>query len=295
MAWTRLGVPPEWASFLIQLDLDGNTTVRLPISQHAYDRTGLAGLHRLQALGATDILFPAARGVPQGDVASPFGWNAVYDILLRALTIQRRTLPDPAAQAIAYADDLLSLSSTQACLQQQADLVSAFAQIFELDLAHTKFRAYEFPYHRTHAHQPATPPVTLRVNNLDIPLRQTGTLTYLGSQYDLDPKGQSQFDHHQTQLDRHAPPCHPPPTCADQQQDLRPTARSHSQTNVHQSVHPTYPQTSGSTGQENPQMEPSNPSPDAHLPCSCNVKPPPAQNPNAQRRHPNLPTPLLLA
>ena len=26
---------------------------------------------------------------------------------------------------------------------------------------------------------------------------------YLGSQYDLDPKGQSQFDHHQLQLDRH--------------------------------------------------------------------------------------------
>ena len=50
MAWTRLGVPPEWASFLIQLDIDGTTTVRLPISQHAHDRTGLAGLHRLQAL-----------------------------------------------------------------------------------------------------------------------------------------------------------------------------------------------------------------------------------------------------
>ena len=54
MAWTRLGVPPEWASFLIQLDLDGTTTVQLPISQHAYDHTGLAGLHRLQALGATE-------------------------------------------------------------------------------------------------------------------------------------------------------------------------------------------------------------------------------------------------
>ena len=112
MAWTRLGVPPEWASFLIQLDIDGTTTVRLPISQYAYDRTGPAGLHRLQALGAADILFPAARGVPQGGVASPFGWNAVYDILLRALTLHRRTLPDPVAQAIAYADDLLSISST---------------------------------------------------------------------------------------------------------------------------------------------------------------------------------------
>ena len=137
MAWARLGVLPKWASFLIQLDIDGTTTVRLPISQHAYDHKGLAGLHRLQALGAADILFPAARGVPQGDVASPFGWNAVYDILLRTLTLQRRTLLDPTAQAIAYADDLLSVSSTQACLKQQADLVSAFSQIIELDLAQT--------------------------------------------------------------------------------------------------------------------------------------------------------------
>ena len=47
MAWTRSGVSPEWASFLTQLDLDGTTTVRLPISQHAYDRTGLASLQRL--------------------------------------------------------------------------------------------------------------------------------------------------------------------------------------------------------------------------------------------------------
>ena len=87
MGWTRLGVPTEWAHFLIQLDLDGTTTVRLPISQHAHDRHGIDGLRQLQALGAADILLPAERGVPQGDVASPFGWNAVYDILLRALNL----------------------------------------------------------------------------------------------------------------------------------------------------------------------------------------------------------------
>ena len=92
----------------------------------------MEGLRRLQALGAEDILLPAERGVPQGDVASPFGWNAVYDILLRAFTLQRPTLNDPTAQAIAYADDLLSLSSHLPSLQQQADLVAAFAQIFEL-------------------------------------------------------------------------------------------------------------------------------------------------------------------
>ena len=117
MAWTRLGVPPEWAQFLIQLDLEGTTTVRLPISQQAHDRHGMDGLHRLQALGAEDILLPAERGVSQGDVASPFGWNAVYDILLRALTLQRPTLNDPSAKAIAYADDLLSLSSHLPSLQ----------------------------------------------------------------------------------------------------------------------------------------------------------------------------------
>ena len=84
-----LGCPLEWASFLIQLDIEGTTSVRLPVSQFAHDKAGQAELSRLQAIGATDILFPAERGVPQGNVASPFGWNAVYDILLRALTIQR--------------------------------------------------------------------------------------------------------------------------------------------------------------------------------------------------------------
>ena len=73
MAWTRLGVPPEWGQFLIQLDFNGTTTVRLPLSQHAHVRHGMEGLRQLQALGAEDILLPAERGVPQGDVASPFG------------------------------------------------------------------------------------------------------------------------------------------------------------------------------------------------------------------------------
>ena len=109
---------------------------------------------------------------------------------------------DPSTQAIAYADDL-SVSSTITSLQQQAGLVAAFAAIFELGHAHTLFRAYEFLYHRIHARQPSTPPLMLKVNGMDIPLRQKGTLMYLGSQYDLDPKGQLQFDHHQLQLDRH--------------------------------------------------------------------------------------------
>jgi Reverse transcriptase (RNA-dependent DNA polymerase) len=121
------------------------------VSQYEHDQSGPSGLTtQLQTLGSTNILFPSECGGPQGDVANPFGWNAVYDILLRALTIQHHHIPDTSTQAIAYADDLLSISSTLASLQHQDDLVAAFTDIFKLDLAHTKFQAYEFPYHRTH-------------------------------------------------------------------------------------------------------------------------------------------------
>ena len=113
------------------------------------------------------------------------------------------TLNDPTAQAIAYADDLLSLSSHLPSLQQQADLVAAFTQIFELDLATSKFRAYEFSYHKVHPKQPTTAPLTILIQGKTIQLRQQGTLTYLGSQYDLDPADQSQHNHHLLQLDRH--------------------------------------------------------------------------------------------
>ena len=101
------------------------------------------------------------------------------------------SLNDPTAQAIAYADDLLSLSSHLPSLQQQADLVAAFTQIFELDLATAKFRAYEFQYHRTHPKHPTTTPLTININGKTIQLRQQGTLTYLGSRYDLEPNDHS--------------------------------------------------------------------------------------------------------
>ena len=106
------GCPPEWASFLIQLDIDGITSVRLPVSQFAHDKAGQTGLARLQALEATDVLFPAERGVPQEDVASPFGWNAVYDILLRALTIQHHHIMDTLTQASHFKSPIFHTSFT---------------------------------------------------------------------------------------------------------------------------------------------------------------------------------------
>ena len=78
-------------------------------------------------------------------------------------TLRHTLLNDPTAQAIAYVDDLLSLSSHLPSLQQHADLLAAFAQIFKLDLVTSKFRAYEFPYHKVHPKQPNSTPLTTDV------------------------------------------------------------------------------------------------------------------------------------
>jgi hypothetical protein len=49
-------------------------------------------------------------------------------------------------------------------ISQSADLVGAFAQIFELDLATTKFPAYELPSHRIYPKQAPTTPLTITIN-----------------------------------------------------------------------------------------------------------------------------------
>ena len=90
MAWTRLGVPPEWASFLIQLDVDGTTTVQLPVSQLAHDKAGQAGLSRLHTLGATDILFPAERGVLDGTQYMTYSYEPLPSNVATSRTQQHK-------------------------------------------------------------------------------------------------------------------------------------------------------------------------------------------------------------
>jgi hypothetical protein len=81
-------------------------------------------------------------------------------------------------------------------LQQQADLVSAFALIFGLDLATHKFRAYVFAFgsptnlmkHRTiRIHGPNWTPE-------DVTLRTEGLVKVLGVHLDLDLSGKSQLE-----------------------------------------------------------------------------------------------------
>jgi hypothetical protein len=77
------------------------------------------GLRKLDAQ-FPGLLIQLERGVPQGDTGSPLIWSAVFDILLRALTIQRQQLADRLAHTVNYADDLKSIAGNLTSLQEQA-------------------------------------------------------------------------------------------------------------------------------------------------------------------------------
>ena len=89
MALNRLGVPANMINMVHVMEVEGITFVRTPLTQYIYDTEGMEGLQRLDAQ-FPGILIQPERGVPQGDTGSPLIWLTVYDILLRALTIQRQ-------------------------------------------------------------------------------------------------------------------------------------------------------------------------------------------------------------
>jgi len=134
-SWIWLGVPASIADFLVSLDEIGHTEVRTNHSREKWDKAKYKGF-----LEATDY-FNAERGAGQGDVGSPFNWDAAYDILLQALDsvdqghfyVLRSSENLTKSKDIAYADDLLSGMSSLNGLQLQADIVSTFAIIFGLE------------------------------------------------------------------------------------------------------------------------------------------------------------------
>ena len=95
--------------------------------------------------------FHPVSGIGQGDVHSPQTWKVVFDILLTALELCRLD-PLPlinscgllyAAQDQAFADNLVSLSAKLGGLQAKADVVSAFAVIFNWKIAYDKLRVFK--------------------------------------------------------------------------------------------------------------------------------------------------------
>jgi len=195
LGWHTRGVPAEFAEFIVGLEEGGQTAVRTPYSADIHHRKGLEGLTYPDDLGFPGT-FEAERGTPQGDVSSPTSWTALYDILLRALRLQKQRTFQEDGFFSCFADDLVSMGTSTYSIQQQADLVSAFSLIFGLDLATHKFRAYVFAFgeppsflnHRSiRIHGPAWIPEV-------VTFRTEGPVKVLGVHLDLDLSGRSQLE-----------------------------------------------------------------------------------------------------
>ena len=163
MAWTRLGLPKEWANWLVQLDEQGMTAVRTPHAVKTWNNKGRRGFRckQIRRARGTDgergnttdddwttdnraAGFIPLRGTGQGDVMSPACWAAVFDILLTALEIDEKAAGTTWVRSdanagykgrdTAYADNLLSTTRDAARLQRKADVVSAFCSIMGLQI-----------------------------------------------------------------------------------------------------------------------------------------------------------------
>ena len=206
-SWRRLGVPAATAHWIAHLDDQGPTTVRSPWALETWRRSGYHGFGARPSTSCPNT-FIRERGTPQGDVSSPHAWTAFFDIALCALattdpSLHFRMLTSRSESAlvsdIGYADDLVSLSSSLAGLQHKADLMSAFALLFDLAISAPKLRAVCLG--------PAPPNPTLTIHGAGwtptvIPVRTGGSLTILGLTIDLATHqiSQSQSTHaHLTQ------------------------------------------------------------------------------------------------
>jgi hypothetical protein len=112
MQWAlkRLGIPEQLIRMFTILDEGGGTIVRTPFAFQEMKNGRMKG----------ELGFIQQRGIPQGDVASPMIWVAVFDIVLDALAraesgtfyTKDRNGTVKVANDVAYADDLFSLQCT---------------------------------------------------------------------------------------------------------------------------------------------------------------------------------------
>ena len=128
-------------------------------------------------------------------------WTAFFDIALRALamTDSSHHFSMPTSRTahalvsdIGYADDLVSLSSSLAGLQHKADLMSAFALLFDLTISAPKLRAACIG--------PAPPNPTLIIHGpgwspTSLPIRTHGSITILGLSLDITTTQTTQTQH----------------------------------------------------------------------------------------------------
>jgi hypothetical protein len=149
MSWVRMGVPPDMAKWIIDLDEGGATIIRTPLAQEQWSKYRHLPFNLIPT-SLLPLFFSPERGVPQGGVLSPTNWTAFFDPLLVALAdtedenIHFQGLPgvmrphkDPA-----FADDLNSASHRPDVMQRKADIVCAFALLMGLRIALHKLRTF---------------------------------------------------------------------------------------------------------------------------------------------------------
>ena len=79
-AWSRLGVPTDFAEHLVSLGENSPTIIRSNYATDIMDRQGPQVFQNITNNPddpTIPSMFTPERGVAQGDVASPTNWNAV--------------------------------------------------------------------------------------------------------------------------------------------------------------------------------------------------------------------------
>ena len=204
-SWRRLGVPAATAHWILHLDDQRPTAVRSPWALEAWHREGYRALGPDVSL-TKPRTFIRERGTPQGDVSSPHAWTAFFEIAQRALdmTDPSHHFSMPTSRTahalvsdIGYANDLVSLSSSLAGLQHKADLMSAFALLFDLTISAPKLRAACIgpspPNPTLIFHGPGWSPTSL-------PVRTHGSITILGLTLDIYSAQTTQTQHTRSTL-----------------------------------------------------------------------------------------------
>jgi hypothetical protein len=201
MAWTRLGVPDHIAKYLVEMDIGGKTAPRTPYTQNIQNKKGYRAIFQHKKFG---MWFIALMGCAQGDVPSPFNWNAFMDILHRALeltsddyplyikerrSVLRRVIP------ISYADDLLQITSGIKSMQAQADTVSAFCTVFgiRININKLKFMLVHWGREKAVTDESHIHIRTLRGENVSVPVATDGTFEHVGITHDISQDTTTQF------------------------------------------------------------------------------------------------------
>ena len=150
ITWLRMGVPLEIALWFVNLDHGGYFIVRSPWASHHMRDLHPLSLPTAITDRAVTLGFKAQRGYTQGDVLSTTGWVGFFDILLRAL----ETVPDRGKyfyradginlypqEAMAYADDLVTISTTREQTNAYSRIICGYMALFGLKLAPNKIRS----------------------------------------------------------------------------------------------------------------------------------------------------------